>query len=62
MPLYRESIYVGYRYYLTVNEEPRFPFGYGLSYTEFSFNKISVSAKRFMPMDTVTEKRGISVV
>ena len=60
MSLYRESIYVGYRYYVTVNEEPRFPFGFGLSYTEFSFNKMSVSAKRFMPTDTVTVTVNVS--
>ena len=32
---YKEGIYIGYRYFNSVNKKPLFPFGYGLSYSEF---------------------------
>ena len=39
---YSEGIDVGYRYYDANNETPLFPFGYGLSYTQFSFSNLRV--------------------
>ena len=34
---YREGVYVGYRYYDTARRDVLFPFGHGLSYTDFAF-------------------------
>lgn len=42
---YHEGIYVGYRYFDSVQKEPLFPFGFGKSYTTFKIGKTSVEAE-----------------
>ncbi|MBQ4564199.1 MAG: glycoside hydrolase family 3 C-terminal domain-containing protein, partial [Lachnospiraceae bacterium] len=64
---YRENIYVGYRFYDRAPEKIRYPFGYGLSYTEFSYQNLIVSRADGVITATLTvtntgERAGSEVV
>ena len=42
---YKEGIYVGYRYFDSVGKKPLFPFGFGLSYTQFELKNVEIFTK-----------------
>ncbi len=51
---YRESVFVGYRYYDTANKAVRYPFGHGLSYTTFAYSKLRLSADSLQAGEPLT--------
>jgi beta-glucosidase len=53
---YSEGVDIGYRWYQSQGITPLFPFGYGLSYTKFSFSNLSVGAFNADGNATVTAK------
>lgn len=55
---YRESIYVGYRYYEKAKKPVRFPFGHGLSYTKFTYSDLQVNNRTITV--TITNTGGFS--
>jgi beta-glucosidase len=59
---YEEGIYVGYRYFTTAGKEVSYPFGYGLSYTNFAYSKPVVKsvADGFEASVTVTNTGSVA--
>lgn len=52
--LYTEGVFIGYRWFEQQNIEPLFPFGHGLSYTNFSFDDIFLSKEAISAGETIT--------
>ena len=50
---YRESIFIGYRYYDSARKNVRYPFGHGLSYTSFSYSNLQLSADHLNTGETL---------
>jgi len=50
---YRESLYIGYRFYDKVNKEVLFPFGHGLSYTSFAYEDFKLSHQEINDQETL---------
>jgi beta-glucosidase len=51
---YEDGIYVGYRYYETFKVKPAYEFGFGLSYTNFTYSNLKLSSQKFTGNITVT--------
>lgn len=51
---YQEGIFIGYRYYDKKNMDVLFPFGYGLSYTDFTYDNLRLSKQEATDSDTIT--------
>lgn len=50
---YKEGLFVGYRYYDKKQIEPLFPFGFGLSYTQFEYSGLKLDKSSIRDTDTV---------
>lgn len=51
---YHENIFIGYRWYLARKIPVQYPFGYGLSYTSFSYANLRLSQSTITQGDAIT--------
>ena len=59
--LYKEGIYVGYRYYETKGMPVLYPFGYGLSYSNFKYSEFNVDSADFLKQNHYKIKLSVNV-
>lgn len=52
--LYKEGVFIGYRWFEQQKIKPLFPFGHGLSYTQFEYSDISLSSSTFHEGDNIS--------
>ncbi|MGV8827814.1 MAG: glycoside hydrolase family 3 C-terminal domain-containing protein [Breznakibacter sp.] len=52
--VYREGLFVGYRWFEKEKVRPLFPFGHGLSYTSFQYGKVTADKSRMTQDDQIT--------
>lgn len=57
---YAEGVYVGYRYYEKKKLDVRWPFGHGLSYTEFEYSNMQLSADKMKEGDKISVSIDVS--
>jgi beta-glucosidase len=50
---YQEGVFAGYRYYVTKELAPLFPFGFGLSYTKFEYGDLSLNKSEMDENDSL---------
>jgi beta-glucosidase len=58
--VYSEGVFVGYRYYEKKKMEVLFPFGFGLSYTDFAYSNLRLSKVRMKDTDTLYVQADVS--
>jgi beta-glucosidase len=51
---YTEGVFVGYRWYESKNIKPLYPFGFGLSYTQFTYSNLNISANTLNANENMT--------